>query len=224
MLAVEYDDDGIPKDLKPSLILTFLNKLDAYKMSQPAEKDKMLLLPAVAKDYMDFIETFEEMRLVPKDPDDPGSEKVPLLSYGTLNPERAQDRKKMHGTFAPAFVGHIAFAPSIRFEGPRFSQAALNALKPSSMAQHFADSFASKLPVSTSQTAFTGTGTVMNRSLRDGGTFWPQSAADTRAFNCVHTVNWLASFFTEHSSSGGVRYTRIAASFPAMLADSNPCN
>jgi hypothetical protein len=35
------------------------------------------------------------MRLVPKDPDDPASEKVPLLSYGTLNPERTQDRKKM---------------------------------------------------------------------------------------------------------------------------------
>ncbi len=65
MLAVEYDDDGIPKDLKPSLILTFLNKLDAYNMSQPKEADKMLLLPAVAKDWMDFIETFEEMRLVP---------------------------------------------------------------------------------------------------------------------------------------------------------------
>ncbi len=64
-------------------------------MSQPAEKDKMLLLPAMAKDYMDFIETLEEMRLVPKDPDDPESEKVPLLSYGTLNPERAQDRKKV---------------------------------------------------------------------------------------------------------------------------------
>lgn len=95
MLAVEYDDDGIPKDLKPSEILTFLNKLDAYNMSQPAEKDKMFMLPAMAADYIIFIETFEEMRWVPKDPDDPESEKVPLLSYGTLNPERAQDRKKM---------------------------------------------------------------------------------------------------------------------------------
>ncbi len=46
MLAVEYDDDGIPKDLKPAEILAFLNKLDAYSMSQPAEKDKMLMLAA----------------------------------------------------------------------------------------------------------------------------------------------------------------------------------
>jgi hypothetical protein len=60
------------------------------------EKDKiMLMLPAMAADYIGFIETFDEMRLVPKDPDDPESEKVPLLSHGTLNPERAQDRKKM---------------------------------------------------------------------------------------------------------------------------------
>ncbi len=54
------------------------------------------MLPAMAADYIGFIETFNEMRLVPKDPDDrTESEKVPLLSYGTLNPERAQDRKKM---------------------------------------------------------------------------------------------------------------------------------
>ena len=51
MLAVEYDDDGIPLDLKPSEILTFLNKLDAYNMSQPAEKDKMLLLPVSGPEY-----------------------------------------------------------------------------------------------------------------------------------------------------------------------------
>jgi hypothetical protein len=65
MLAVEYDDDGIPKDLKPSEIpdgqMTFLNKLDAYNMSQPAEKDKMLMLPAMAADYIGFIETFEDL-------------------------------------------------------------------------------------------------------------------------------------------------------------------
>ena len=95
MLAVEYDDDGIPLDLKPSEILAFLNKLEAYNMSQPADKDKMLMLPAMAAEYIGFIETFDAMRLVPKDPDDPESEKVPLLSYGTLNPDRAQDRKKM---------------------------------------------------------------------------------------------------------------------------------
>ena len=95
MLAVEYDDDGIPKDLKPSEILTFLNKLDAYNMSQPADKDKMFMLPAMAAEYIGFIETFDAMRQVPKDPDDPESEKVPLLSYGALNPDRVQDRKKM---------------------------------------------------------------------------------------------------------------------------------
>ena len=95
MLAVEYDDEGIPKDLKPTDILTFLNKLDAYNMAQPAEKDKILMLLAMAPEYIDFIQTFDAMRLVPKDPDDPDSEKVPLLSYGTLNPDRAPDRKKM---------------------------------------------------------------------------------------------------------------------------------
>jgi hypothetical protein len=95
MLAVEYDDDGIPLDLKPSDILAFLHKLEAYNMSQPADKDKMLMLPSMAAEWIGFIETFEDMRLVPKDPDDTESEKVPLLSYGTLNPERAQDRKKM---------------------------------------------------------------------------------------------------------------------------------
>ncbi len=41
MLAVEYDQDGIPKDLKPVKILAFLNKLGAYNMSQPAGKDKI---------------------------------------------------------------------------------------------------------------------------------------------------------------------------------------
>jgi hypothetical protein len=94
-LEVEYDGEGIPKDLKPADILTFLNKVDAYNMSQQADKDKMLVLKAMARDYMDFIQAFEAMGLVPTDPDDPNSEKVPLLSYGTLNPERAQDRKKM---------------------------------------------------------------------------------------------------------------------------------
>ena len=48
MLAVEYDDEGIPKDLKPTDILTFLNKLDAYNMAQPAEKDKILMLLSMA--------------------------------------------------------------------------------------------------------------------------------------------------------------------------------
>jgi hypothetical protein len=42
MLAVEYDEEGIPKDLRPAEILAFLNKLEAHSMSQPAEKDKLL--------------------------------------------------------------------------------------------------------------------------------------------------------------------------------------
>ena len=32
MLAVEYDEDGIPKDLNPAEILAFLNKLEAYNL------------------------------------------------------------------------------------------------------------------------------------------------------------------------------------------------
>ncbi len=32
MLAVEYDEDGIPKDLKPAEILAFLLKLEAYNL------------------------------------------------------------------------------------------------------------------------------------------------------------------------------------------------
>jgi hypothetical protein len=49
-------------------------------------------------------ETFDAMRLVPKDPEDPragpASEnlKVPLLSYGALNPDLAQDRRKCFGS------------------------------------------------------------------------------------------------------------------------------
>ena len=66
-----------------------------YNMSQPADKDKMFMLPAMAAEYIGFIQTFDAMRQVPKDPDDPESEKVPLLSYGALNPDRVQDRKKM---------------------------------------------------------------------------------------------------------------------------------
>ena len=94
MLAVEYDDDGIPKDLKPSEIMAFLNKLEAYNMTQVAEKDKLLVLLAMTPEWMEFMETFDAIRTVPKDPDDPQSETVPLLSYGALNPERPADRKK----------------------------------------------------------------------------------------------------------------------------------
>jgi hypothetical protein len=78
MLAVEYDDDGIPlaKDLKPSEIRAFLNKLEAYSLSQPAEKDKLLALLTIAPEWINFMETFDSMRLVTKDPDDADSEKV----------------------------------------------------------------------------------------------------------------------------------------------------
>ncbi len=37
LAAVEYDEDGIPKDLKPVKILAFLSKLGAYNMSQPGK-------------------------------------------------------------------------------------------------------------------------------------------------------------------------------------------
>ena len=90
MLAVEYDDDGIPKDLKPAEIMAFLNKLEAYNMTQVAEKDKLLALLAMTPEWIEFMETFDAIRtvLTRKDPDDPQSEMVSLLSYGALNPER----------------------------------------------------------------------------------------------------------------------------------------
>lgn len=53
-----------------------------------------MALLMIAPEWISFMGTFDSMRLVPRDPDDLESEKVPLLSYGALNPERAQDRKK----------------------------------------------------------------------------------------------------------------------------------
>ena len=94
MLAVEYDDDGIPKDLKPAEIMAFLNKLEAYNMTQVAEKDKLLALLAMTPEWIEFMETFDAIRTVLKDSEDPHSEMVSLLSYGALNPERPADRKK----------------------------------------------------------------------------------------------------------------------------------
>ena len=94
-LAGEYDDEGIPKDLKPTKILTFLNKLDAYNMSQPAGKDKLLMLVLIGPEGKGFMKTFDAIRLVPKDTEDAASEMGPLRLYGALNPERpADDRKK----------------------------------------------------------------------------------------------------------------------------------
>ncbi len=61
-------------------------------------------------------ETFDAMsvtmRLVPKDPEDPGpaSEnlKVLLLSYGALNPDLAQDRRKCFDSDSDSVVPSLA--------------------------------------------------------------------------------------------------------------------
>ena len=95
MLAVEYDEDGIPKDLKPVKILAFLNKLGAYNMSQPAGKDKITDAGLIGPEGKGFMKTFDAIRLVPRDTEDAASEMGPLRSYGASNPERpADDRRK----------------------------------------------------------------------------------------------------------------------------------
>ena len=95
MLAVEYDEDGIPKDLKPVKILAFLNKLGAYNRSQPAGKDKITDAGLIGPEGKGFMKTFDAIRLVPRDTEDAASEMGPLRSYGASNPERpADDRRK----------------------------------------------------------------------------------------------------------------------------------
>jgi hypothetical protein len=89
MLAVEYDEDGIPKDLKPVKILAFLNKLGAYNMSQPAGKDKITDAGLIGPEGKGFMKTFDAIRLVPRDTEDAASEMGPLRSYGIAQGVRA---------------------------------------------------------------------------------------------------------------------------------------
>ena len=88
MLAVEYDDDGIPKDLKPSEIMAFLNKLEAYNMTQVAEKDKLLALLAMTPEWIEFMQTLDAIRTVPKDAEDAESE-MDLSRVGRARDEGA---------------------------------------------------------------------------------------------------------------------------------------